>query len=43
MEIKLFTNVAMCKDAIGVLVEAVKCPVLEVAAEAVKAVAAILR
>ncbi|XP_067415140.1 meiosis inhibitor protein 1 [Emydura macquarii macquarii] len=43
VEIKLFTNVAMCKDAIGVLVEAVKCPVLEVAAEAVKAVAAILR
>uniref|UniRef100_A0A8C3TJW7 Meiosis inhibitor protein 1 n=1 Tax=Chelydra serpentina TaxID=8475 RepID=A0A8C3TJW7_CHESE len=43
VEIKLFTNLAMCKDAIGVLVEAVKCPVLEVAAEAVKAVAAILR
>uniref|UniRef100_A0A8C3FB68 Meiotic double-stranded break formation protein 1 n=1 Tax=Chrysemys picta bellii TaxID=8478 RepID=A0A8C3FB68_CHRPI len=43
VEIKLFSNLAMCKDAIGVLVEAVKCPVLEVAAEAVKAVAAILR
>ncbi|XP_037738583.1 meiosis inhibitor protein 1 isoform X4 [Chelonia mydas] len=43
VEIKLFTNLAMCKDAIGVLVEAVKCPVLEVAAEAVKAVAAIMR
>ncbi|KAM9170395.1 meiosis inhibitor protein 1 [Pangshura tecta] len=43
VEIKLFTNLAMCKDAIGVLVEAVKCPVLEVAVEAVKAVAAILR
>uniref|UniRef100_A0A8C4VBA6 Meiosis inhibitor protein 1 n=1 Tax=Gopherus evgoodei TaxID=1825980 RepID=A0A8C4VBA6_9SAUR len=43
VEIKLFTNLTMCKDAIGVLVEAVKCPVLEVAVEAVKAVAAILR
>ncbi|XP_075792118.1 meiosis inhibitor protein 1 isoform X4 [Pelodiscus sinensis] len=43
VEIKLFTNPAMCKDAVGVLVEAVKCPVLEVAAEAVKAVAAMLR
>ncbi|XP_039354000.1 meiosis inhibitor protein 1 isoform X6 [Mauremys reevesii] len=43
VEIKLFTNLAMCKDAIGVLVEAVKCPVLEVAVEAVKAVSAILR
>uniref|UniRef100_A0A8C8RC31 Meiosis inhibitor protein 1 n=1 Tax=Pelusios castaneus TaxID=367368 RepID=A0A8C8RC31_9SAUR len=43
VEIKLFTNVAMCKDAVAVLLEAVKCPVLEVAAEAVKAVAALLR
>uniref|UniRef100_A0A8C0JHJ5 Uncharacterized protein n=1 Tax=Chelonoidis abingdonii TaxID=106734 RepID=A0A8C0JHJ5_CHEAB len=43
VEIKLFTNLAMCKDAIGVLMEAVKCPVQEVAVEAVKAVAAILR
>uniref|UniRef100_A0A7M4FN71 Meiotic double-stranded break formation protein 1 n=1 Tax=Crocodylus porosus TaxID=8502 RepID=A0A7M4FN71_CROPO len=42
-EIKLFTNHAMCKNAISVLMEAVNCPVLEVAAEAVKAVAAFLR
>ncbi|XP_019371351.1 PREDICTED: meiosis inhibitor protein 1 [Gavialis gangeticus] len=42
-EIKLFTNHAMCKNAISVLMEAVNCPVLEVAAEAVKAVAALLR
>ncbi|XP_066490300.1 meiosis inhibitor protein 1 [Tiliqua scincoides] len=43
VEIKLFTNIALFKDAIKVLLEAVSCPVLEVAAEAMKAVAAILR
>ncbi|XP_074866311.1 meiosis inhibitor protein 1 [Carettochelys insculpta] len=43
VEIKLFTNLAMYKDAVGVLEEAVKCPVLEVAEEAVKAVAVLLR
>ncbi|XP_077195472.1 meiosis inhibitor protein 1 isoform X1 [Paroedura picta] len=42
-EIKLFTNTGVLKDAISVLVEAVNCPVLEVATEAVKAVAAFLR
>lgn len=42
-EIKLFTNAAVFKDAISVLVEAVNCPVLEVATEAMKAVAALLR
>ncbi|XP_015274646.1 PREDICTED: meiosis inhibitor protein 1 [Gekko japonicus] len=43
VEIKLFTNTAVFKDAISVLVEAINCPVLEVATEAVKAVAALLR
>ncbi|XP_053110202.1 meiosis inhibitor protein 1 isoform X3 [Hemicordylus capensis] len=43
VEIKLFTNIGIFKDAINVLLEAVSCPVLEVAAEGVKAVAAILR
>ncbi|KAL8221834.1 UNVERIFIED_CONTAM: hypothetical protein K2H54_074552 [Gekko kuhli] len=43
VEIKLFTNTAVFKDAVSVLVEAVNCPVLEVATEAVKAVAALLR
>ncbi|KAK9399875.1 meiosis inhibitor protein 1 [Crotalus adamanteus] len=42
-EIKLFTNIATFKDAVSVLMEAVKCPVIEVASEAVKAVTAILR
>nr|XP_056702523.1 meiosis inhibitor protein 1 [Euleptes europaea] len=43
VEIHLFTNTAVLKDVISVLVEAVNCPVLEVATEAVKAVAALLR
>ncbi|NXA39432.1 MEII1 protein, partial [Eudromia elegans] len=43
VEIKLFTNRGICKEAIDVLVETVNCPVLEVAVEAVKAVAAFLR
>uniref|UniRef100_A0A8D0GY84 Uncharacterized protein n=1 Tax=Sphenodon punctatus TaxID=8508 RepID=A0A8D0GY84_SPHPU len=43
VEIQLFTNLAILKDAISVLVEAVNNPVLEAATEAVKAVAAILR
>ncbi|XP_007444771.1 meiosis inhibitor protein 1-like, partial [Python bivittatus] len=43
VEIKLFTNIAVLKDAISILLEAVKCPAIEVAAEAVKAVTAILR
>lgn len=42
-EIKLFTNIVTFKDAVSVLMEAVKCPVIEVASEAVKAVTAILR
>ncbi|XP_058047648.1 meiosis inhibitor protein 1 [Ahaetulla prasina] len=42
-DIKLFTNIATFKDAVSVLMEAVKCPVTEVASEAVKAVTAILR
>ncbi|CAI5785923.1 inhibitor 1 [Podarcis lilfordi] len=42
-EIKLFTNTSVFKDAVSVLLEALNCPILEVAAEAVKAVAAILR
>uniref|UniRef100_A0A6J0T7Y7 Meiosis inhibitor protein 1 isoform X1 n=1 Tax=Pogona vitticeps TaxID=103695 RepID=A0A6J0T7Y7_9SAUR len=41
-EIKLFANNAIFKDATDVLMEAVNSPVLEVAAEAVKAVTAIL-
>ncbi|NWI09296.1 MEI1 protein, partial [Crypturellus soui] len=43
VEIKLFTNQGICKEAIDVLLETVNCPVLEVAVEAVKAVAAFLR
>ncbi|XP_014738101.1 PREDICTED: meiosis inhibitor protein 1-like isoform X3 [Sturnus vulgaris] len=43
MEIKLFTNRGVCIEAIDVLMETVNCPVLEVAVEAVKAVAAFLR
>ncbi|NXC01071.1 MEII1 protein, partial [Orthonyx spaldingii] len=43
VEIKLFTNRGVCIEAIDVLMEAVNCPVLEVAVEAVKAVAAFLR
>uniref|UniRef100_A0A8B9S9Z5 Meiotic double-stranded break formation protein 1 n=1 Tax=Apteryx owenii TaxID=8824 RepID=A0A8B9S9Z5_APTOW len=43
VEIKLFTNRGVCKEAIDVLMETVNCPVLEVAVEAVKAVAAFLR
>ncbi|XP_021570098.1 meiosis inhibitor protein 1 [Carlito syrichta] len=42
-EIKLFTSSAMCRDAGRVLQEAVSSPVLEVAAEAVKATSAFLR
>lgn len=42
-EIKLFTNSAMCRDAGRALQEAVSSPVLEVAAEAVKATSAFLR
>ncbi|XP_043823714.1 meiosis inhibitor protein 1 [Dromiciops gliroides] len=42
-EIKLFTNSATCRDASGVLREAVSSPVLEVVAEAVGAVAAFFR
>ncbi|KAJ7330028.1 hypothetical protein JRQ81_016202 [Phrynocephalus forsythii] len=42
-EIKLFANNAIFKYAICVILEAVNSPVLEVAAEAVKAVTAILR
>ncbi|XP_053261946.1 meiosis inhibitor protein 1 isoform X2 [Podarcis raffonei] len=42
-EIKLFTNTSVFKNAVSVLLEALNCPILEVAAEAVKAVAAILR
>ncbi|NXN78864.1 MEII1 protein, partial [Bombycilla garrulus] len=43
VEIKLFTNRGVCIEAIDVLMETVNCPVLEVAVEAVKAVAAFLR
>ncbi|XP_028347272.1 meiosis inhibitor protein 1 [Physeter macrocephalus] len=42
-EIKLFTSSAMCRDAGRALQEAVNSPVLEVAAEAVKAISAFLR
>ncbi|XP_058424241.1 meiosis inhibitor protein 1 [Diceros bicornis minor] len=42
-EIKLFTSSTMCGDANRVLQEAVSSPVLEVAAEAVKATSAFLR
>ncbi|XP_068955461.1 meiosis inhibitor protein 1 [Petaurus breviceps papuanus] len=42
-EIRLFTNSATCRDASGVLQEAVSSPVLEVMAEAVSAVAAFFR
>uniref|UniRef100_A0A8C5UJ46 Meiotic double-stranded break formation protein 1 n=1 Tax=Microcebus murinus TaxID=30608 RepID=A0A8C5UJ46_MICMU len=42
-EIKLFTSSAMCRDAGHALQEAVSSPVLEVAAEAVKAISAFLR
>lgn len=43
VEIKLFTNRGVCIEAIDVLMEAVNCPMLDVAVEAVKAVAAFLR
>ncbi|NXQ60372.1 MEII1 protein, partial [Anthoscopus minutus] len=43
VEIKLFTNRGVCIEAIAVLMETVNCPALEVAVEAVKAVAAFLR
>ncbi|NWV82347.1 MEII1 protein, partial [Dasyornis broadbenti] len=43
VEIKLFTNRSVCIEAIDVLMETVNYPVLEVAVEAVKAVAAFLR
>uniref|UniRef100_H0ZHT2 Meiotic double-stranded break formation protein 1 n=1 Tax=Taeniopygia guttata TaxID=59729 RepID=H0ZHT2_TAEGU len=42
VEIKLFTNRGVCIEAIDVLMETVNCPVLEVAVEAVQAVAAFL-
>ncbi|XP_030891513.1 meiosis inhibitor protein 1-like [Leptonychotes weddellii] len=42
-EIKLFTSSDMCRDAGRALQEAVSSPVLEVAAEAVKAISAFLR
>uniref|UniRef100_A0A8C8YA00 Meiotic double-stranded break formation protein 1 n=1 Tax=Prolemur simus TaxID=1328070 RepID=A0A8C8YA00_PROSS len=42
-EIKLFTSSAICRDAGRALQEAVSSPVLEVAAEAVKATSAFLR
>ncbi|XP_037369356.1 meiosis inhibitor protein 1 [Talpa occidentalis] len=42
-EIRLFTSSAMCRDACHTLQEAVGSPVLEVAAEAMKAVSAFLR
>nr|XP_042103736.1 meiosis inhibitor protein 1 isoform X5 [Ovis aries] len=42
-EIKLFTSSAMCRDAGRALREAVSSPVLEVAAEALKAISAFLR
>ncbi|KAB0385672.1 hypothetical protein FD755_000628 [Muntiacus reevesi] len=42
-EIKLFTSSAMCRDAGHALREAVSSPVLEVAAEALKAISAFLR
>ncbi|KAM6162172.1 meiosis inhibitor protein 1 [Erethizon dorsatum] len=42
-EIQLFTSSAMCGDAARALQEAVSSPVLEVAAEAVKATSAFLR
>ncbi|XP_006890243.1 PREDICTED: meiosis inhibitor protein 1 [Elephantulus edwardii] len=42
-EIKLFTSSAMCQDASQALQDAVSSPVLEVAAEAVKAISAFLR
>ncbi|XP_057286998.1 meiosis inhibitor protein 1 [Pezoporus wallicus] len=43
VEIKLFINRGVCIEAIDVLMETVNCPVLEVALEAVRAVAAFLR
>ncbi|NXA08027.1 MEII1 protein, partial [Sapayoa aenigma] len=43
VEIKLFSNRGVCIEAIDVLMETVNCPVLEVAVEAVRAVAAFLR
>ncbi|XP_077770453.1 meiosis inhibitor protein 1 isoform X4 [Canis aureus] len=42
-EIKLFTSSAICRDAGRALQEAVRSPVLEVAAEALKAISAFLR
>lgn len=42
-EIKLFTSSAMCRDAGRALQEALSSPVLEVAAEAVRATSAFLR
>ncbi|XP_029442981.1 meiosis inhibitor protein 1 [Rhinatrema bivittatum] len=43
LEIKLFGAPGIYRNAIGVLQEAVSCPVLEVAAEGVKAISAFLR
>ncbi|NXM69250.1 MEII1 protein, partial [Serilophus lunatus] len=43
VEIKLFINRGVNREAINVLMETVNCPVLEVAVEAVRAVAAFLR
>ncbi|XP_009994679.1 PREDICTED: meiosis inhibitor protein 1 [Chaetura pelagica] len=43
VEIQLFTNIGVCREAIDVLMETVNCPVLEVVVEAVGAVAALLR
>ncbi|XP_042323675.1 meiosis inhibitor protein 1 isoform X2 [Sceloporus undulatus] len=43
VEIKLFTNNALFRDAINILLAAVNSPVLEVAGEAMKAATAILR
>ncbi|KAL6092401.1 hypothetical protein STEG23_031759, partial [Scotinomys teguina] len=42
-EIRLFTSSAMCRDASRALQEAVSSPVLEVAAEALRAISAFLR
>ncbi|XP_030069329.1 meiosis inhibitor protein 1 [Microcaecilia unicolor] len=43
LEIKLFGAPGICRDAIGVLQEAVNCPLLEAAAEGVRASTAFLR
>ena len=42
-EIRLFTSSAMCKDASRALQEAVGSPVVDVAAEALRAISAFLR